>query len=638
MLRSLRLLSRNCRRAVRLATVAVIVTTGSLVLLPTPVYASRVTTHIDQESPALSVTAPPVATDPGSDPSQRVAGRAGPLTPDEAQQRGTAEQAGRLRGSSVGIAAFSLIGVSARTPNQQPVLVRVRHGSDWAAWIPLAFDGGDAPDPSSTEARRAAKATHGLPTTDGIWVGAADGYEISLPPASDGLVVHLARESITTEPAVVESTAGAAPVNGNQPAIAPRSAWGARPPKEDYSYAPTVEHAVVHHSVTQNVYSPADVPGILRSIQAFHMDARGWNDIAYNFAVDKFGGVWEARGGGITRAVIGGHALGANTGTTGVVALGDFSTALPPQAMVDSIGDIVGWKLGVHGTNPSQSSDYRIGATDRYAEGTHLMLPAVIGHLDVGATGCPGDFLYPRLAEIRGRAAAKWAQLNFVLLRSNQLGSGAADATPRYSLPGGKRLVCDWNGDGVDTPATMADGIWYITDNPNGGGATRIIGYGIAGDIPVCGDWNGDGVDTPGIVRNGIWYLVNTLGKPAADVVVAYGLSTDVPIVGDWNGDGTATPGIIRNGIWYLVNTLGKPAADVVVAYGLSTDVPIVGDWNGDGTTTPGIIRNGIWYLVNTLGQPTADVVFAYGYFDDQAIVGDWNGDRKDSAGVIRFP
>ncbi len=81
----------------------------------------------------------------------------------------------------------------------------------------------------------------------------------------------------------------------------------------------------MHHSVTQNDYAPADVPGILRSIQAFHIDGRGWNDIAYNFAVDKFGGIWEARGGGITNAVIGGHAMGANSETTGVVTLGDFT-------------------------------------------------------------------------------------------------------------------------------------------------------------------------------------------------------------------------------------------------------------------------------------------------------------------------
>jgi len=618
-------------RVLRLAALASVLTAGVVAFGPAPAYAARLVTRIDSESPTLS--------DASSAELGVGAPAAGPLEPLQAQLQGQAAQPGRLRAASSGIAAFNLIGISAQIPGGAGALVRVRHGASWSGWAQLDFDGADAPDPASAEAQRADSTTHGVPTTDGVWFGASDGYEVSLPAGTSAVTVHLARERTTTVavPADPPATTAAAP-DDSRPTINSRSSWGARPPKEAYDYARDVEHAVVHHSVTQNDYSPADVPSILRSIQAFHQDARGWNDIAYNFAVDKFGGVWEARGGGITSTVIGGHALGANTATTGVVTLGDFSTASAPQAMIDSVGDLIGWKLAIHGVDPSGAADYQIRATDRYLEGTHVVLASVIGHRDVGLTGCPGDLLYPYLNAIRVRASAKWRQMKFDLLESNKLSTGIADATARYHLPSGTRLFCDWNGDGRDTPASVRDGVWYLSDDPTGGETTRAFGYGDRGDIPVCGDWNGDGVDTPGVVRNGVWYLVDTAGKATADHVFGYGDPGDIPIVGDWNGDGTTTPGIVRNAGWYLVNSLTKPTADVMFGYGDPSDEPILGDWDGNGTTTPGILRNGAWFLTNTAGKPTADISFGYGNLDDHPIVGDWDGDGKDSPGVIRFP
>src|SRR3546814_5540844 len=97
-----------------------------------------------------------------------------------------------------------------------------------------------------------------------------------------------------------------------------RSQWGAREPSATPSIGADLKLAVVHHSVNSNSYSAAEVPSMLRSIQTYHMDVQGWNDIAYNFAVDRFGRTWEARAGGVTQTVIGGHAKGFNTYTTGV--------------------------------------------------------------------------------------------------------------------------------------------------------------------------------------------------------------------------------------------------------------------------------------------------------------------------------
>ena len=62
--------------------------------------------------------------------------------------------------------------------------------------------------------------------------------------------------------------------------------------------------AVIHHTATTNSYSAASVPDILLGICYYHRNTRGWWDIAYNFVVDQYGGVWEARAGGITKPTL----------------------------------------------------------------------------------------------------------------------------------------------------------------------------------------------------------------------------------------------------------------------------------------------------------------------------------------------
>ncbi len=224
------------------------------------------------------------------------------------------------------------------------------------------------------------------------------------------------------------------------------------------------------------------------------------------------------------------------------------------------------------------------------------------------------------------------------LFLRNSLSSGVADRSYTFIAPNtGTTLMCDWDGNGTDTPGVFVNGTWYVTNSTDGGGAQAVFGYGQAGDIAVCGDWDGNGTDTPGIVRNGVWYLTNTLGSPFADVHFGYGIGAgDTPVVGDWDGNGTDTPGVYRAGHWYLVNSLNKPFADLNFGYGIPTDRPVVGDWNGDGRDTPGIVRSGAWFLVNTSGQPFADVSFFYGSPTDVAVAGHWIPGAPSTVGIVR--
>src|SRR5207253_11451713 len=63
-----------------------------------------------------------------------------------------------------------------------------------------------------------------------------------------------------------------------------------------------------------------------------HVQGNGWNDIGYNFLVDKYGQIFEGRYGGMTRAVIGAHAMGFNVGSVGVSVIGNYSAATATPA------------------------------------------------------------------------------------------------------------------------------------------------------------------------------------------------------------------------------------------------------------------------------------------------------------------
>ena len=75
---------------------------------------------------------------------------------------------------------------------------------------------------------------------------------------------------------------------------------------EPYDYASGVRFAVVHHTVNANDYGAEPSPPCCARSRRSTGDP-GWNDIGYNFIVDRFGRTWEA-GRGRRPTVIGGHA------------------------------------------------------------------------------------------------------------------------------------------------------------------------------------------------------------------------------------------------------------------------------------------------------------------------------------------
>ncbi len=65
------------------------------------------------------------------------------------------------------------------------------------------------------------------------------------------------------------------------------------------------------------------------------------------------------------------------------------------------------------------------------------------------------------------------------LFLRNSLTSGVADASYTFIAPRtGTTLMCDWDGNGTDTPGVFVGGTWYVTNSTVGGSAQMVFGYG----------------------------------------------------------------------------------------------------------------------------------------------------------------
>ena len=350
-------------------------------------------------------------------------------------------------GTPTTVQSFRLLGASWEGAVPDGARVRVRTEAGWRPWQELEVEDEHGPDPATAEAETARH------VSSPVWVGEADAYELDLPAGAAEPRVHLARE--VTRRVQITATTPTAEAATATPSMHGRGRWGARDPKSSPEYAGTVKMAFVHHTVNTNEYTEADVPSMLRSIQAYHMDANGWNDIAYNFLVDRYGAIWEGRAGGIDRAVIGAHTEGFNTGSTGVAVLGEFTSVQPSGQVIEAVARLLGWKLPLTGVDPAGSTTMTSGGNDRYRQGTVVNFQNVSGHRDGKATACPGEKLYGRLAEIRrdasAHAGAATAYPGFqggMFVAAGQLdGDSQAEFATGADVPGGPHVrTFDANG------------------------------------------------------------------------------------------------------------------------------------------------------------------------------------------------
>ncbi|XP_029945437.1 peptidoglycan recognition protein 6 [Salarias fasciatus] len=162
----------------------------------------------------------------------------------------------------------------------------------------------------------------------------------------------------------------------NCPPIVSRCSWGAAP----YRGTPTqlslpLSYLFIHHtaSPSQPCLSFEQCAANMRSMQRFHQEDNGWDDIGYSFVAGSDGNIYEGRGWNWQGA----HTSGYNSVGYGVSFIGDYTSRLPTQSAMALVRDQL--------------------AACAVAAGRLKSSYMLRGHRQMGSTTCPGDAFYQEI-------------------------------------------------------------------------------------------------------------------------------------------------------------------------------------------------------------------------------------------------
>lgn len=403
-------------------------------------------------------------------------------------------------------------------------------GGNWSSWQNVAFVRDEQPEGGERRDSRS-RWRWSAP----MWTGDADRVQMRTPPSHEGedhgeLSLSRLRVHAIDVPrgTVAKPAASAFAMAADVPVIS-RAQWGA-----DESLrrgAPSiaaqgVRMAFVHHTVNSNSYGPDEADDMIRGIYAFHTQARGFNDIGYNFIVDRFGRVFEGRAGGIDKAVIGAHAEGFNTNSTGVAVLGDYTSVDPGPAVIDALQRLLAWKLDVHHVDPRGWTQVVSRGSPKYPEGAVVSMPTISGHRDTGQTGCPGGRLYGLLQRLRDGAASIGLPKMYdaAPVFTTAARGGRVDVTARFTHP------LTWT-------ATITDSAGAVVATGAGAGSSASLSWPVTnliGLYPGAGDylWTIQASGPAGTARPASGLIRVTTPQPEGSIVRSSGSSTTYSISG----------------------------------------------------------------------------------------------------------
>jgi len=381
---------------------------------------------------------------------------------------------------------FDLVGLHWRGPGS--VEFRTRSvGGRWSPWHRAAPEAEDVPDDATAESRAAGGWRLGNP----YWTGESDRIVYRLHGWVTRLRAYFVQSPEERIPLRHSSLAGSPPVIS-------RFAWGANESirRAASQYAPSLQLALVHHTAGTNSYTRSQSAAIVRGIEVYHVKGNGWNDIGYNFLVDKYGQVFEGRYGGIDKNVVGAHAEGFNTGSVGIAMLGTYTSAVSPLAARTALVNLLAWRLDVAHVDPLSTVTVASGGNARFPAGTPVFLRAVSGHRDTGFTTCPGAALYAQLGALARQAAVGGLPKLYAPSVHGQLGGAitfqgrltealpwtvtVADATGAVVATGtGAGQAIDWTWDATLVPQGAYT--WTI-----GAGESVRPATGTIGNAPVA--------------------------------------------------------------------------------------------------------------------------------------------------------
>ncbi|MEO3850595.1 N-acetylmuramoyl-L-alanine amidase [Streptomyces sp. B8F3] len=298
---------------------------------------------------------------------------------------------------------FSLVGVSwpaggGALDGTPQVRTRDAGTGRWTAWRSLEAQPRQT-EPGTPAPSRAATAP--------LWVGDSDaaqgrllrgdGETAPLPGrARLELVAPADGPGVPAEPAYTTTA--------TRPSIISRTQWGANESWRDGppEYGSNTRAFIVHHTVDSNGYACSEAPSIIRAIYRYHTRTNGWNDIGYNFLVDKCGRIYEGRRGGVTKPVTGAHTLGFNKNTSGAAVIGSYGSASVPSKVTHALARLSKWRLDVAGHTRTGKVRLTAGKSNgKYDKGDSTTVYRVTSHRRLYPTACPGAKLYAKIGTIR---------------------------------------------------------------------------------------------------------------------------------------------------------------------------------------------------------------------------------------------
>jgi hypothetical protein len=179
-------------------------------------------------------------------------------------------------------------------------------------------------------------------------------------------------------------------------AIWPRESWAPGPPTGPLA-AEQVRFLLVHHTAENTDHTAAQVPSILAAMYAFHTGPKGWHDIAYNFLVDREGGVWEGRAGSLAGPVAA-DATGGSQGFDQLVCfIGDFTSVTPTPAALDAGNRTLAWLAQRYSIDTSAGAKVTFVSrgSNKWPAGARVTTSTIAGHREMSTTACPGNAFYP---------------------------------------------------------------------------------------------------------------------------------------------------------------------------------------------------------------------------------------------------
>jgi len=541
---------------------------------------------------------------------------------------GSGASTGPVYTSQAVAAPFTMAGLAWNGRAPDAVEYRVADAAgNWSPWRPLELSLDHAPDPGTVESTRQRTATE--PIYVGVGTRIQFRFHGRIPRnAKAALVDTTSRTKPLVEQVLDHFSMTGAHAAVPQPAIHSRSEWDPTDechPRVDPEEV-QVTMAFVHHTATDRTYSQAEVPSMILGYCLYHRNVRGWDDVAYNFFVDRFGEIWEGRAGGIDKGIRGGHTKGFSSYSTGIALIGNYMNHAPSSPQQAALERLLAWKLALHNVDPTGTSTVVSKGSYKWEQGQTVTLPDIAGHRDAQATACPGTLCYNLLPKFRTDVAGMFTPLPADYYRLAVVGQFTGDTTE----------------DGA--AYRRSDGTWWVTDGTTGATSSTYDGTdGVTWDDAVAADLDGNGTDEV-VVRSGVSvarfagassWSIQQLGRLGSSP------SPAGPVVGDFTGSGKDA--VVYEG---QDGSLSVARAGGISAWGTTGgahDHLLAGDFDGDGRDDLAAFGNdGTIEVVRSTGStfaPPETWGRAPSTSGWQFVVGgDFDGDGRDDLAAFHAP